>query len=157
MIEPQAGLGQRLQEIQFALAPAVMISCSSLLLLGFQNKFTSMASRFRALNEEKRRLLCKPAKEETELRRLESLTKQVGQLLARTQHVKNAILMQYSAIIFFILSSLLLFMNVYTPFRPGTFLILSFISGLCLIFYSCVIMMREVALAYRIVDLEGKS
>ena len=157
MLEHQGELAQRLQEIQFVLTPAVMISCSSLLLLGFQNKFASMASRFRALNEEKRRLLQKHPKDETEMKRLQSLTEQVRQLMTRTRHVKNAILMQYVAITFFILTSLLLFMNVYTPFHLRTLLVASFIAGLCLILFSSVIMIGEVALAYRIIDLEARS
>ncbi len=174
MLERQGELAQHLQEIQFVFAPAVLISCSSLLLLGFQNKFASLANRFRALNEEKRRLVHAYQKSEIEAKRLQSLTEQVRQLHARTRHVKNAILLQYAAIACFILASLFLFMNVYMPLSavgaglpigqgpavgggPSLLAVVSFVTGLCLILVSSIIMMREVALAYRIVDLEGKS
>ena len=44
------------EEIHLVLAPAVMISSSALLLLGFQTKFSNLASRFRTLNYELREL-----------------------------------------------------------------------------------------------------
>ena len=52
------------QEIQYVLSPAVMVSSSALLLLGLQNKFSSLANRFRALNQEKRVLLQRAARDE---------------------------------------------------------------------------------------------
>ena len=95
---------------------------------------------------------------------------QVRHLLARTRHVKNAIILQYAAISFFILTSLFLFWNVYSALSSevsvqvsvlGGFFsaiaALTFVIGLILIFLSSVLMMREAALAYHIVDLEAKS
>lgn len=150
-------LSKVIQVIQYVLAPAVMISSCSLLLLGFQNKFSSLANRFRVLNSEKRALIQKHELSHMESERLQNLKAQVEHLIERATHVKNVILMTYCAIVCFIMTSLLIYLNVYTPFRLFPYIILSFLTGLVLVFFCSVLMMIEVALAFEVISLESKS
>ena len=144
------------QEIQYVLAPAIMISSASLLLLGFQNKFSSLTNRFRILNQEKRSLEAKPSRSESEEKRFANLKEQVDGLMQRATHVKNAIILTYGAIVSFIATSVLLFLNIYTPLHSIALTIACFLIGLLLIFASSALMMIEVALAFKIVSLEHR-
>lgn len=145
------------REIQYVVAPAVMTSGSALLLLGFQNKFSSLANRFRALNSERRELLKKASLEPREKERCDNLTQQVAHLLARATHVKNAILMTYAAIALFLLTSVLIFFNARGAFGLSTLVVGVFLLGLMLELLASVVMMREVGLAFKVVDLEARS
>jgi hypothetical protein len=78
--------------IQFMLAPAVMISACGLLLLGINNRYSSIANRIRLLNEERRRLVLK-IKDGKELdflesNRLASIKKQLDQLFVDLDSLK---------------------------------------------------------------------
>ena len=145
------------QDIQYVLAPAVMISSSALLLLGFQNKFSSLVSRFRALNQEKRLLSQKKEKTPIDQERFLSVTEQVDRLAKRATHVKNAILLAYSAIICFIATSILLFFKIYTSLQLSHLAIASFLLGLAFIFAASILMIVEVTLAFNIVRIEKES
>ncbi len=145
------------QEIQYVLSPAVMVSSSALLLLGFQNKFSNLASRFRSLNHEKRLLSQKNSKDPAEQARLSSLIVQVSNLMRRATYVKNAIVLTYGAILCFTMTSILIFSNIYSSFQPLHFTVSIFLFGLLLIFASGVLMILEAALFYKIISLEAKS
>ena len=65
-----------IQAIQLILAPGVMISACGLLLLGINNKFTSVLNRIRILTEEKRKTIFNAADRNflsTEIQRIESI------------------------------------------------------------------------------------
>ncbi len=151
------GTEQIAQEIQYTLAPAIMISSSALLLLGFQNKFSSLFNRFRALNQEKRNLSQKTGRDAQESIRLENLQKQLPRLMRRARFVKNAILAAYAAILSFITTSILIFLNIYSQIKLTPATIASFLVGLALILASSVFMMIETAIAFHILRLEEKS
>lgn len=145
------------EEIQLVVAPAVMISSSALLLLGFQTKFSNLASRFRSLNHELRELKKVDPKESWQSERQQSLVQQVAHLYSRVTHVKNAIILAYAAILSFILTSILIFLNmkgaiVYTSWTLG-----AFILGLLLEFGSVLTLMVEVALAFKVLRIEARS
>ena len=146
-----------IQQIQFVLAPAVMISSSALLLLGFQNKFSNLASRFRVLNHEKRTLIQKPHREESDHLRRQNLESQIGHLVRRAAHVKNVVLLTYAAIVCFILTSVMIFLSVYTTHPLFSFIIGFFLTGLLLILVASVTEIFEVTLAFKIIRLESKS
>ncbi|MBI4352706.1 MAG: DUF2721 domain-containing protein [Candidatus Omnitrophica bacterium] len=145
------------QEIQYVLAPAVMVSSAALLLLGFQNKFSSLANRFRVLNEEKRVLGSKAERTYQEEGRFQSLKKQVDHLMRRATYVKNAIILAYASIVCFSATSVMIFLNVYARFYFGVLLIAVFLTGLLLVLASAVSMMVETSLFYKIISLEKKS
>ncbi len=145
------------QDIQLVVAPAVMISSSALLLLGFQTKFSNLASRFRSLNHEMRELKKTPRNESWQLERYESLVIQVGHLYSRATHIKNAILFAYAAILSFILTSLLIFLNVKGAFTATSWTLGTFVAGLIFEFVSVSTLMVEVALAFKVIRIEARS
>ena len=145
------------QEIQYMLTPAIMISSAALLLLGFQNKFSALFNRFRALNEGRRRLAQKEARNPLENTRLENLEEQLNHLMKRATYVKNAILLTYSAILCFVSTSLLLFLNTYTALGLLNFVMIFFLTGLLLVLVSSIFMLIEAGIAFNIMKLERKS
>ena len=145
------------QEIQYVLAPAVMVSSSALLLLGFQNKFSSLANRFRALNQEKRTLAQKVTRDKTEENRLENLIKQIDQLMKRAAYVKNAILLSHIGIVCFASTSVLIFLNVYFSFQLFDCITAVFLLGLLGVLFSSILMILETDLFYKIITIERKS
>ena len=144
------------KEVQYVIAPAVMVSSSALLLLGFQTKFSNLASRFRALNQERRLLDRKANKDENEQTRLKSLTEQVEQLMRRASFVKNAILSTYFAIISFVGTSILIFLNAHTSNRFHELLIAVFLLGFLSLVLTCVLMMLETGLFFKVIAVEKK-
>ena len=80
-----------IQAIQLILAPGVMINACGLLLLGINNKFTSVLNRIRALTEEKRKMALLAANREfhpLEDQRIESISRQIKDLLNRARLVR---------------------------------------------------------------------
>jgi len=144
------------QKIQYMIAPAVMVSSSALLLLGFQNKFSNLANRFRVLNQEKRGLSQKSHKEELEILRLNSLTLQVDHLMKRASYVKNAILFTYLAIICFLGASILVFLNVYVSFQLNYGIAYVILAGFLSLIATSVFMLLETWIFYGIIALEKK-
>ena len=144
------------KEVQYVIAPAVMVSSSALMLLGFQTKFSNLASRFRALNQERRLLDRKADKDEVERMRLKSLTEQVEQLMRRASFVKNAILSTYFAIISFVGTSILIFLNAHTSNRFHELLIAVFLLGFLSLVLTCVLMMLETSLFFKVIAVEKK-
>ncbi len=145
------------QVIQTTLAPAVMISSSGLLLLGFQNKFSALFDRFRSLNQEKRGLKKKTGRDATENDRLVNLEEQLARLMRRATHVKNAILFTYLAIISFLVTSFFLFWGISTRYDFNYVTLTFFGIGLVLIFATCASIIAEVKISYRILTIEKKS
>ena len=149
--------GELVRTIQYVLAPAVMVSSSALLLLGFQTKFSNLANRFRALNQEKRLLSERSDRSPSEEARFRSLGKQVEQLMRRATLVKRAILLTYGAIVCFAGTSVFIFLNVYTSFQLYHLIIAVFIFGFFLSLAAAVFMIQETSLFYRIIRLEKSS
>ena len=146
-----------IQQIQFVLAPAVMISSVALLLLGFQNKFSNLANRFRVLNHEKRILNQKQHRDSIDDGRLQNLLSQIEFLVRRAAHVKNVILLSYAGIVCFILTSVTIFLGVYATQQFFPIILGFFLLGLLLILIAAVTEIIEVALAFKVIDLESKS
>ena len=144
------------KEIQYVIAPAVMVSSSALLLLGFQTKFSNLASRFRALNQEKRVLEHKPQREQAEEARLKNLIEQTGQLMLRASYVKNAIFSTYMAIICFVATSILIFLTVHSFHQFHKLLISVFLLGFVSLVVTCIFMILETGLFYRIMAVEKR-
>lgn len=144
-------------EIQYILAPAIMVSSSALLLLGYQNKFSALFNRFRSLNQERRALTQKTKREPIEEERLGNLKAQLGRLKRRATHVKNAILLTYGAIVSFLATSVFLFLNIYMEAALSYLAISFFLTGLICVFAGSVLMIIEVTISFNILQLESKS
>ena len=145
------------KKIEYMVAPAIMVSSSALLLLGYQNKFSALFNRFRSLNQERRLLVQKIKRESAEEDRLGNLKAQLGRLFKRATHVKNAIVLTYSAIICFLATSVFLFLNTYTEAQFSYLTISFFLAGLICVFASSILMIVEVVISFNILQLESKS
>ncbi len=143
-----------IKAIQYVLAPAIMVSAAALLTLGFQNKSSNLASRFRLLNSEKRLLDLKEKRAGYEDARLNSLEQQIDFLVRRAFLIRNAILLGYSSIIAFMTTSILLFVNLYYAHSLYPVIIGVFILALFMLLTAAFFMILETVLFYRIIRLE---
>jgi hypothetical protein len=150
-------IAQLVQEIQYVLAPAVMVSSAALLLLGLQAKFSNLASRFRGLHHERRALALKAERSAAEEERLASVQDQVEHLMRRAACVKRAIMLSYVAIACFMGSSMLLFLDVFASFHLDRGVITVFMFGLGCVLGSALVMIAETRLFYRVLTLERLS
>ena len=96
-----------IQIIQLILAPAVMINACGLLLLATSSKYSSVLNRIRLLNDEKRKLFRKASEKNfEETQRLESLARQIDNLMTRARFVRDSVMCYTIAIALFIVTSL---------------------------------------------------
>ncbi len=98
------------ESIQALVAPAVMISSSSLFFLGLNARHSSLLSRIRLLTDERRKLTREinhnQEVEREEQLRLMSVKSQLRFLLRRAKYVRNSVFCNIIAATLFILSSL---------------------------------------------------
>lgn len=151
-----------IRAIQMMLAPAVMISACGLMLLGINNKHSSIVNRIRLLNEERRRYMLKIQNnaniEFVETLRLQSVNKQLDDLLMRLRLVRNGIVFHILGIFMFILTSLvigaelILRINLFEPIK-----IIIFSAGLILVAVGVIFALVETIKGYKIVYLDVKA
>lgn len=147
------------ETIQTILAPAIMISSCGLIMLGLQNRYSNIVNRIRTLNDERRRLQSKIATnqdlEYSESIRYHSIRKQIQELSSRSLLIRNAIFLEILAVLFFVLSCLLIgayffFQNEITQILP----LISFLLGMISVFIGLIFFGVEILRAYRVVQLE---
>jgi hypothetical protein len=147
-----------IQAIQLILAPGVMISACGLLLLGINNKFTSVLNRIRSLMEEKRRMIFNASERDflsTEIQRIESITRQVTGLLNRARLIRNSIFCYLCAVGLFVATSLLIGADYFVPLIELRYLILSmFLSGMVVVFVGVIFGVHDTLKGYNIVKFE---
>jgi hypothetical protein len=106
-----------IQAIQAILAPALGISATALLLLNMHNRYSNTINRIRLLNEERRRYHIKVSKNEEpgtyEQFRYSSIESQISMLADRCKELRNAILYIMSSILLFVVTSLLIGVNIF--------------------------------------------
>jgi hypothetical protein len=161
MIQMNPHLAENLsviQAIQLILAPGVMISACGLLLLGINNKFTSVLNRIRILTEEKRKIIFNAAEREfhpAEIHRLESISRQVAGLLTRARLIRNSIFCYLCAVGLFVITSLLIGADYFVPMVPLRYLILgTFLGGMVVVFVGVNIGVFDTMKGYNIVKFE---
>lgn len=116
--------------IQTMLAPAVMISCCGLLLLTIVPKLGRIIDRIRLLNAEKIRLTENPGRDEAERQRTESLDYQTRMLTHRAELLKHSSGMLLLAILFFVVTSILLGGSFLAGADMASLILLAFLFGL---------------------------
>lgn len=151
-----------LKAIQLMLAPAVMISACGLLLLGINNKHSSITNRIRLLNEERRRFLFKMKDgkdlELIETIRLQSIAKQLGDMLYRLKLVRNVIVFFVSGIFLFILTSLIIGLEMFLKINVIEYMkVICFILGMISVAIAMIYSLTETLKGYKIVFLEVKA
>ena len=147
-----------IQAIQLILAPGVMISACGLLLLGINNKFTSVLNRIRALTEEKRKMIINAAEREfipAEIQRIESITRQLTGLLNRAKLIRNSIFCYLCAVGLFVVTSLFIGADYFQPMLQLRYLILgTFLSGMVIVFVGVIFGVLDTMKGYNIVKFE---
>ncbi|MBN1633138.1 MAG: DUF2721 domain-containing protein [Ignavibacteria bacterium] len=144
------------------LAPAVMISACGLLLLSINNKHSSITNRIRLLNEEKRRFLFK-MKDEKDLElfetiRYQSIGKQLDDMLYRLKLVRNVIIFFVSGIFLFILTSLIIGLEMFLKINEMEYLkVICFILGMISVAIGMIYSLTETLKGYKIVFLDVKA
>lgn len=145
------------QEIQAILAPAVLISCSALFLMGFQTKFSNLANRFRLLNHEKQSLEEQSNRTSKQESRLTNLKIQISIIFRRALLVKNAIVITYFCIFLFTGISIFILCSFYFPLDFHFLIIVVFSLGLLLLLTTSILMILEANLFFDVIKLENKS
>ncbi len=144
--------------IQLMLSPAVMISACGLLLLGANNKYSSVVNRIRLINDEKRRLVMKAADRNftpEENLRLESTARQLRHLSIRARLVRDSVLSYTIAAAFFVISSLLIGLALFQGIVELHYLsTAAFMIGMLMVFAGIVFGVLESKKGYDIVQLE---
>ena len=151
-----------IQIIQAMLAPGLGISAVGLLLLGLNNRYSTIINRIRLLNDEKRKLhkalVDGRSLEYAENLRLMSVTKQSSELLIRSRLVRNAILSHQTAIGLFVLTSLAIGISPFADspvLREGALFL--FMGGMVAVLVGILFGAAEVRRSFRIVLLEVKA
>jgi hypothetical protein len=144
--------------IQLMISPAVMISACGLLLLGANNKYSSVVNRIRLINDEKRRLILKAGDRSLtpeESLRLESTARQLNDLSIRAKLVRNSVLSYTTAAAFFVISSLLIGIALFQGFVELHYIsTAAFLAGMIMVFVGVVFGVLESKKGYEIVQLE---
>ena len=150
-------IAEVVQNIQYMVTPAVMVSSAALLLLALHTKFSNLANRFRGLEIERRGLAGKETRGVTEHKRLESLERQVAYLLRRANYIQKSIILAYTAIICFAGASILIILSVVFSLKLQGLVIAVFVGGFLCILVSAIVLIIEIQLAYAILLLERRS
>jgi len=150
-----------IQIIQLMLAPAVMINACGLLLLGINNKYSLVVNRIRLLNEEKRKLYLrsgeKPLTNYYNVR-LQSIAKQIDNLVYRVKLVRNAVLCYTTGVALFVFTSLLIGLSSFLTFaKINYFIITSFLVGMLIVFVGVIFTGLETKKGYEIILFEVKT
>lgn len=151
-----------IKTIQLMIVPAVMISAVGLLLLSTSNKNSSINSRLRTLNQE-RRLFIKKFQEGKELEfletfRLQSIQKQIAFLLFRLKIVRNAIISYVAGLFLFILTSLLIGLASFIQSSAlHHLMVITFIIGMISIAIGLIFALFENLHGYKVLVLEIKA
>lgn len=144
--------------IQSMLAPGLMISACGLLILGFNNKYSLVVNRIRALEEEKRKLLSIQKKEKLDSeqeKRLNSIHLQVDKFAFRIKLVRNGVFFYTLAVALFILSSLSIGLQFLTHISHlETSAVILFLLGMMSVLAGITHAAREVWKGYEIVKIE---
>jgi len=144
--------------IPLMLSPAVMISACGLLLLGANNKYSSVVNRIRLINDEKRRLTMKAVDRNftpEENLRLESTARQLKHLGDRARLVRNSVLCYTGASAFFVICSLLIGAALFQGFTGLHYLsTAAFLVGMLMVFAGVVFGVLESKKGFEIVMLE---
>jgi len=134
--------------IQSMLSPAVMISCSGLLLLALTPKLGRVIDRIRLLNQEKMSIAKKSRLEDIEKERLESIEHQIGMLVYRAQLLKRSSGATLLAILFFVITSALIGISFMTKTNVVTLTLVTFLIGMIFVFGGVVFAYLEIRISH---------
>jgi len=140
--------------IQSMLSPAVMISCSGLLLLALTPKLGRVIDRIRLLNQEKMSIARKSQVDDIEEERLDSIEHQIGMLLYRAQLLKRSSGATLLAILFFVITSVLIGISFVTKINVVTLTLITFLVGMIFVFGGVVFAYMEIRISHNTIKEE---
>lgn len=143
--------------IQTILAPAVMISSTALFLLGLNARYISIVSRIRVLNTEKRELSGEPPTRPPILdqARHASINAQLRTLFRSAWCIRISILSQVLAACAFVLTSLLLGLDVLTSTQLfHTTPLYLFMSGIFLMLLGILLLGIDMVVGFQVILVE---
>ncbi|MEO8513397.1 MAG: DUF2721 domain-containing protein [Ignavibacteria bacterium] len=151
-----------IEAIQAMMAPALGVSATALLLLNMHNRYSSTINRIRILTEERRRYHVKISNNEDqgtyEKFRYSSISSQIIMLTVRCKELRNAILYIMSSILLFVLSSLLIGVNIFFSTEILRMLPLIFFSvGMILVLIGIIYSAKDVINSYKVTEIEVKG
>jgi hypothetical protein len=120
--------------IQAMLSPAVMISCSGLLLLALTPKLGRVIDRIRLLNQEKTSIAKKTTLADIDTERLQSIEHQTDMLVSRAQLLKRSSGATLLAILFFVITSAFIGFSYIAGLHLVTITLIAFMAGMFFIF-----------------------
>ena len=120
--------------IQAMLSPAVMISCSALLLLTLTPKLGRVIDRIRLLNQEKTSIAKKKALMDVDRERLHSIEHQIEMLFFRAQLLKRSSGATLLAILFFVVTSAMIGFAYVSGLHLVTLTLIAFMTGMLFVF-----------------------
>lgn len=141
--------------IQAMLAPGIMISACGLLILGMNNKYSLIVNRIRLLDEEIRKMLTGgneilPFQQE----RMKNIRQQLQLFHSRVAFVRNAVVLYSVAVGFFIVTSVLIGVEMAVVFDLQGLTVILFLAGMLSVLTGIIFAVKEVLRGYRIVKLE---
>lgn len=150
------------EAIQSMLAPALGISATAMLLLSMHNRFSIIINRLRLLNEEKRRYHIKISENKEpgayENLRYSSISSQLKILTKRCRVLRNAILAMMAAILLFVLTSMVIGINIFISseiLRSAPLVVFS--MGMLFVLTGIVYSANDVINSYRLTEVEVKG
>lgn len=146
--------------IQTMLAPGVMVSACSLMLLVTNNKYSAVVDRIRDLNEEKRKLIEGEKKELTSEQihaRLESVKRQLELFEHRIPFIVQAVLSYTIAVALFVVTSLLIGISYAFMTDLRVIIFALFLAGMISVVVGSIFLAREIIWGYKIALVEIKS
>ncbi len=149
------------QAIQSILAPAVMISSNGLFFLGLNARQTSVFSRIRLLNDEKRKIL-REINDGVESDRCDdirclSIETQLTSLLRRGWYVRNCIICCALSVGAFVLTCLAIGMLFYLDSNARGLPLYLFIIGMLLVLSEVIFLGLDELVSYSVIMLEVRG
>ncbi|HIK27439.1 MAG: DUF2721 domain-containing protein [Oscillatoriaceae bacterium SKW80] len=149
------------QVIQAILAPAVMISFNGLFFLGLNARQTSVFSRIRSLNDEKRKILReinnKQISAPCDALRCLNIETQLSSLLQRGWYIRNCIICCSLSVGVFVLTSLAIGMLFYLEIKASKLPLYLFIIGMLLVLCEVIFLCLDELISYSVILLEAKE
>jgi hypothetical protein len=136
------------------LTPAFMVNAAALLLLSLHSKFSTLSSRVRALNTERRNV--ESGQDPSKAERKVNLSCQIERLGKRLKYVRRAILFHYTGIALFLLSSFLIALNMLLTHRIVAVVdVAVFTLGMLSVFLGTLSHLRDVRTGFDAIRLEA--
>ena len=151
-----------IEAIQAMMAPALGISATALLLLNMHNRFSATINRIRLLTGERRKYLVRMSENidagAYEQFRYSSISSQIRMMTLRCKELRNAILYMMCSILLFVISSLMIGINIFfTSFLLRMTPLLFFSIGMIMVLMGVIYSAKDVINSYRVTEVEVKG